>query len=145
MRVTVMARLCDRCRKKVSLRDSFQWQGKSVCGSCLSNLQSGRKWFDQPVKVNPLPPLKSLALAGMLAVACGPFGMLYVRCFWRAMLGEVVFLGVIVSGIMLISNSTVFLIFILIAWIVHVIWMPMWAVRRARELNGQIESKSLPG
>ena len=144
LKVAVMAKICERCRREVSFRGAFEWQGKTVCRSCLSNLQSGCNWFDQVVKVDAPPVLKSLALAGILAFLFGPVGMLYVGLFWRALLGEVVFWCLIVTGALLIPNLTVFVILVIILWIVHVITMPMWAVRRAKELNRQIESRSLP-
>jgi hypothetical protein len=107
-------------------------------------LQSGSNWFDPPVKVDQGPRRKNVALAGVLAFLFGIVGMLYVGGFWRGVLGELVFWALLFGLIFLIPNVTVFVILLIVLWMAHAITMPMCAVRRAKELNRRIESKSLP-
>ena len=45
-----MAKNCSYCGKQLTFRDSFEWDKKPVCRSCLANLEQGQKSNSEPMK-----------------------------------------------------------------------------------------------
>ena len=90
-----MAKLCSKCEKQLSFRNSFVWEGKPICKSCLQEIEQGAKQTkaEQIYEVSPLPqvsPTESLYLhipvarLILLSIAsCGIYEAYWIYKNWR--------------------------------------------------------------